>query len=71
MDDAGAQVATDARQVGGQGQQGIDQGVGRVTRSGMHGQARGLVEDQQVFILVYHVHRYGFRLKFNRLWLWH
>ena len=50
--DAGAQGAADARQVRHHRQQGVDQRAVRVAGTRMHRQARGLVDHQELRVLV-------------------
>jgi hypothetical protein len=52
VDDAGAQLAADAGQIGAVGEQGVDQGAARVSGRRMDDQAGRLVDDDQVRILV-------------------
>ena len=57
VDDARAQLAAHARQVLHAVQQRVDQRAGRVARARVHDHARGLVDDDEVAVLVEHAQR--------------
>ena len=66
--DARPPHAADARQaLPAMGDQGVDQRARGVAGPGMHGQARRLVDDDQVRVLVDHDERHGLRLRRRRL----
>ena len=62
MDDAGALDAADAGQVAAVGEQGVDQRARLGPRRGVDDQALGLVDDDEVGVLVDDVERDGFGL---------
>lgn len=64
MDDAGTADAADTRQAGATvGDQGVNQRPGLVARRGVNHQSLGLVDDDEIFVLVDDVERDGFAFR--------
>ena len=64
VDNAGAEFAADAREIGAVVEKGVDQSAVRISRSRVHDEARGLVYDDDVAVLV--ENREGNVLGFDR-----
>jgi len=66
MDDSRPEYAADAGKIGAVGQESVDEGMSSMAGRGMHGQARGLIDDEEVLVLVDDVKGHGFRLDVER-----
>lgn len=71
VNNPGAHDITNARQGWpAMGDESIDQGAGRIARCGMDHQARRLVDDNEMLILIDDIKRYVFGLRQGGCWWW-